>query len=947
MNFLAVAVVSFGTYVLWSEENILTPQKAFVSLAIFNQIRQPMRIMAQFINNLVQASVSEKRLRIFLNAEEMRKHKWTSSEPNFAIQMEQVSMNWRGPDFSADLHNIDLEIPVGSMTTVVGQVGSGKSSLIAAVLGEMNVLGGSVKLTGRIAYVPQQPWLQNVSMRENIVYGRKFDVFFYKKIVDACELQPDFSIFPQGDLTEVGENGVTLSGGQKARLGLARALYQEADIYLLDDVLSAVDAHVGTNVFEKVISRRGLLAGKTRILVTHGLQYTQEADNIAVMKGGRIIQQGTYSELKSVDGTFNELLQEYHKAQKQLDEEKVDSETATIPGKRRTRLSSSVSEKAKSGKKINFVEPKMNKPEHIATGRVDKSVYWMFLKAATLKLSLSFIGFLLMHYVLLSARSIWLSKWSDAEASVARNTTMSVYERLGVYTLLGALEVVAIILALTFQVMAMQAACIRLHQPLLHSILRSPMQFFDTTPIGRILTRLSRDLEVVDAQLPQNLRQFSQCTLQVLMILCLISYSTPVFILAIIPLTFFYFLILRYFVPTARQLKRLESVKRAPILSTFAETIVGATSIRAYGKVDDTCNSFGYIVDKNIQCRHLTMATNRWLGIRLELLGNIIVLLAALMGVISTRFSVISPGLLGLSVSFALSITEQLNMAVRMLADLESNIVSVERIKDYTGLDEEMEWRSDCPPDTQWPAGGKINWSEYSTKYREGLPLVLKTLSVTIDAGEKVAVVGRTGSGKSSLTLGLFRLVEPVDGRITIDNVDIYNIGLHDLREKLTIIPQEPVLFSGTLRFNLDPFEKYSDAELWAALDACQLKDFVEDKEEKLDYKIAEGGKNMSVGQRQLVCLGRAILRKGQILILDEATAAVDVTTDALVQQVIRDKFADATVIAIAHRLNTVAGYDKIMVLEKGELAEFDAPQRLLADKNSRYARLVEKSKHQ
>ncbi|CAJ0944757.1 unnamed protein product, partial [Mesorhabditis belari] len=934
-----VAVVSFGTYVLWSEENILTPQKAFVSLAIFNQIRQPMRIMAQFINNLVQASVSEKRLKRFLNADEICKQKWESADPEYSIQMKDVTMNWRGPTYPIDLSSISFDVQMATLTTIVGTVGSGKSSLLAAILGEMNLLDGTVRLTGRIGYVPQQPWLQNVSMRENIIYGRKFDKFLYKKIVDACELQPDFSIFPQGDLTEVGENGVTLSGGQKARLGLARALYQEADVYLLDDVLSAVDAHVGAHVFEKVISNRGLLAGKTRILVTHGLQYTQEADNIVVMKDGRIIEQGAFNELRVQNGQFNELLQEYNKAQKELeDEEKTESETdpedgnpAMLSAKRRTRLSSSMSEK--SSKRIAFVEPKMNKPEKVATGRVHISVYGSFMKAATLKFSISFFAFLLLHYCFLASRSVWLSQWSDSAASAPKNASQTVFNRLSVYTLLGVLEVIAIILALTFLVLSMQAASLRLHRPLLNSILRSPMQFFDTTPIGRILTRLSRDLEVVDSQLPQNLRQFVQCSMQVLMILCMISYSTPLFVLTIIPLFFIYFLILRYFIPN-----------RSPIEAI--RNIVGATSIRAYGKVEDTCNSFGYFVDNFIQCRHLTLATNRWLGIRLELLGNTTVLMAALMAVLSTRFTEITPGLVGLSVSFALSITEQLNLAVRMLSDLETNIVSVERIKEYTGMDEEMEWYSDCPPDVEWPSKGRITWGDYSTKYRENLPLVVKNLSATIAPGEKVAVVGRTGSGKSSLTLGLFRLVEPTDGRITIDNIDIYNIGLHDLRAKLTIIPQEPVLFSGPLRFNLDPFGKYSDADLWSALESCQLKEFVERQTETLDYLIAEGGKNMSVGQRQLVCLGRAILRKGKIVILDEATAAVDVATDALVQKVIREKFADSTVIAIAHRLNTVAGYDRIMVLEKGELAEFDTPQRLLADKSSRYSRMIEKSKH-
>jgi len=463
------------------------------------------------------------------------------------------------------------------------------------------------------------------------------------------------------------------------------------------------------------------------------------------------------------------------------------------------------------------------------------------------------------------------------------------------------------------------------------------MKFFDTTPCGRILNRIGKDIETIDYLLPSNVEAFVDCVLQIISTLVIIMISTPVFGIVVVPLTVLYLIILRYYIATSRQLKRLESISRSPIYSHLSESINGASSIRAYGSMERFCRGSERKVDTYVQCRYLNYVANRWLSIRLEFIGNCVVLFAALFAAL-TRGST-SAGVLGLSVCYSLNITFVLNFAVRQISKLETNIVSVERVKEYSEVETEAPWIiSENRSPIGWPSKGLVEFSKYATRYRPGLDLVVRGITATINPGQKVGIVGRTGAGKSSLTLALFRMIEPAEGKIMIDGIDIRGIGLHDLRSNITIIPQEPVLFSGTLRFNLDPFGNFSDADLWQALEMAHLKVFASTLTNGLDYEITEGGDNISVGQRQLVCLARALLRKSKLLVLDEATAAVDVSTDALIQGTIRREFADSSVLTIAHRLNTIMDYDMVMVLEKGRIAEFAPPQELLADKSSLFA---------
>eukprot|EP00080_Pristionchus_pacificus_P010482 PDM70502.1 ABC transporter ATP-binding protein [Pristionchus pacificus] len=943
-----VAVASFSLFVLSDDAHVLTPQIAFVCLTIFNQIRQPMRIVAMLINMTVQAIVSNKRLKEFMSAEERVGIDYETPVANNALEMRNASWAWKSGQ--TDLKTLSFSASTGSLTAIVGAVGAGKSSLLSAIIGEMELQQGSIALNGRIAYVPQQAWLLNATVRENVLFGREYQEHLYNQITTACELLADFAILPDGDATPVGENGVSLSGGQKARICLARALYQECDIYLLDDPLSAVDAHVGEAIYEQVLGREGLLRHRTRLLVTHGLQYTKQAENVLVLREGAIIQQGSYDELEQAPGVFKDLLTEKARDEAQPATSSSSDESSDGKGDKETTLTSSRRSESsrRSGREKQAKLPSLpdKNLEAVEVGKVKLDVWCSLIRAATYRYCIPFIAFYVAHFGFQVARNLWLSNWSDASAnktSVSHDDDIG--KRLGVYTALGLMEVTAICGAFHFLVLACQQASLNLHGPMLRAILRSPMHFFDTTPIGRILNRLSRELDVIDVMIPINVRQLVNNMLQVVAIVIVISYSTPLFIAAIIPLTALYVFLLKLYMPTARQLRRLESTARSPILSIFAESIHGVTSIRAYDKIDSSCRSFEVHVDKFAKTRYFLMVVNRFLGIYLELFGNFVVLFAALFAVISSRFLSASPGLIGLSVSYALTITEMMNMAIRMMSEMETNAVSVERVQEYTKSDGEAPWKSPLPPPEEWPVSPTIDCHELSLRYRTGLPLVLRVVDARIRAGEKVAIVGRTGSGKSSLTLALFRMVEPAEGSVVIDGIDTSRIGLHELRRKLAIIPQEPVLFSGSLRFNLDPFEQCTDEQLWRTLELCQLKDFVSSCPEQLSYPIAEGGKNISVGQKQLLCLARVLLRRAKVLVLDEATASVDILTDSLVQTVVREQFAGATVIAIAHRLNTVAGYDRIMVLEKGRIVEFDTPSRLLADRNSRYSRMLEKSK--
>ncbi|KAL3102262.1 hypothetical protein niasHS_003671 [Heterodera schachtii] len=978
-----VALSTFATFTFIDPRNVLTPQIAFVSLTLFNQLRQPMSTVADLISQTVQVSVSNKRLKNFFVAEELEDYverRPTEKSKENAVEVHSCSLTWDRTLSSPSLKNLHFEIRRRNLITVVGRVGAGKSSFLLSLLGEMERVYGRVGVYGRVAYVPQQPWVQNNSVRGNIIFGSHGDEHFYDKVMSACSLYQDMEILPQGDQTEIGEKGINLSGGQKARISLARAVYQNCDIYLLDDPLSAVDSHVGAQLFNQVIGPSGMLRNKTRVLVTNEPSCLKYSDFIVILADGRVISEGTYAELTK-SGILARLMEDVESdrvksvsvpTEKEGEEDNISDDTdetfmdenaadvenllgtsamSTVSGilARRKYSTSSTMFRRQRLVRADSVISSYNYPsvqrhltgiEKVETGRVKPVIYLRYFQAMGFSLSILFLLGLTLSTAASMSRNLWLSAWSNDQSPTGVNGSQPVSVRLGVYAAIGFLEVAVLFFGMTALLFGGVSASRNLHAPLLRAIFRAPMFFFDTTPFGRILNRIGKDIETIDILLPYNIQFFAQCVLQVISTLIIIMISTPIFGIVVVPLIIAYVHVLKYYISTSRQLKRLESITRSPIYSHLSESIHGASTIRAYNQTERFSRISQQKIDAHVQCRYLGCVANRWLSVRLEFIGNCIVLFAALFAAI-TRGST-SAGILGLSVSYSLNITFALNFAVRQISKLETSIVSVERVKEYADVIPEAKWKiPGREPPVGWPNHGEIHFDHYSTRYRSGLDLVLYDIHATIRPAERVGIVGRTGAGKSSLTLALFRMVEPTGGRIFIDGVDITQLGLHDLRSRLTIIPQDPGLFSGTLRFNLDPFNHHTDAEVWEALENSHLSEFVSNLPAKLMYSISEGGENISIGQRQLLCLARALLHPSRILVLDEATASVDMATDALIQDTIRQKFNNCTIFTIAHRLATIMDYDRVIVLHRGRIQEFDTPQNLLALPNSIFASMA------
>uniref|UniRef100_A0A671NKW8 Multidrug resistance-associated protein 1 n=1 Tax=Sinocyclocheilus anshuiensis TaxID=1608454 RepID=A0A671NKW8_9TELE len=916
-----VALSTFAVYVLMDEHNILDAQKAFVSLALFNILRFPLNMLPMVISSMVQASVSMKRLRVFLSHEEL-------DEDN----VERPAIT--ACDASLCLFRINVRIPEGALVAVVGHVGSGKSSLLSALLGEMQKQEGSVSIKGSVAYVPQQAWIQNTTLKDNILFGRDAKDSWYQKVVEACALLPDLEILPGGDLTEIGEKGVNLSGGQKQRVSVARAIYCNCAVYLLDDPLSAVDAHVGKHIFEKVIGPQGLLQGRTRVLVTHGLSFLPQADLILVMVDGEITEMGSYTELLGRQGAFAEFLHTYTNTEQEEVEESV-GEVIDI---------SMDMEKHEACRKVcvirSDVEYIFSSKEAVPRkglengGPVKLSVFWEYTKAIGLPLSIFSFFLFFCHHLSSLGSNYWLSLWTDDP--VINNTQPNREMRLGVYGALGLTQGIAVFCYSVAVSVGGILASRYLHQTMLYNVLRSPMSFFERTPSGNLVNRFAKETDTIDSVIPSIIKMFMGSMFNVLGSCAVILIATPLVAIIIPPLGLLYFFVQRFYVASSRQLKRLESVSRSPVYTHFNETLLGTSVIRAFGEQQRFIRESDGRVDHNQKAYFPSIVANRWLAVRLEFVGNCIVAFAALFAVMA-RDS-LSPGIMGLSISYALQVTTSLNWLVRMSSELETNIVAVERVKEYGDTEKEAEWRlehSTLP--AGWPTTGHIEIRNFGLRYREDLELAISDISVNIEGGEKVGIVGRTGAGKSSLTLGFFRIIEAAQGEICVDAVNIAELGLHELRSRITIIPQDPVLFSGSLRMNLDPFDGYTDEEVWRALELAHLKNFVSGLPDKLNHECSEGGENLSLGQRQLVCLARALLRKTKILVLDEATAAVDLQTDNLIQSTIRTQFEDCTVLTIAHRLNTIMDYTRVLVLDKGQMAEFDSPSNLTAKKGIFY----------
>nr|XP_008162595.1 multidrug resistance-associated protein 1-like [Chrysemys picta bellii] len=890
-----VSLATFGVYFLLDEENVLTATKVFTSISLFNILRLPLFDLPTVISAVAQTKVSLGRLEDFLYSEDLDPQDIdTNYSGNHAVGFIGASFRWEktGP----------------------------------SILNK----GLSVQRKGSVAYVSQQAWIQNSILQENILFGSGLNRPYYERVLEACALLPDLEQLPNGDQTEIGERGVNISVGQKQRVNLARAVYSNADLYLLDDPLSAVDVHVGKHLFEKLIGPSGLLKNKTRILVTHNLTFLPRTDVIIVMENGRITHMGTYQELLSERANFAELLQIFSAENKS--EETPQMKMASL--KRESQKGNTLPQKELLGHKdcSSFEQTKAfsMKKENVATGSMTMSVILKYLQAfGWLWVWLTLAAYLGQNAVAIG-QNLWLSTWSAEEEKNKDYTEWKHLRnnKLGVYGLLGFIQGLLVCYGAYVLTRGSLCASRTLHNHMLANVLHLPLQYFETNPVGQIINRFTKDMFIIDLRFHYYLRTWLNCTLDVIGTILVIMSASPLFILVVIPLGYLYFIIQRYYIASSRQIRRLAGASHSPVISHFSETLLGLSTIRAFGHQERFIRQNKDVVNENLVCFYNNVISNRWLAVRLEFLGNLMVFFAALFAVLAGN--TVNSSTVGLSISYALNITQTLNFWVRKACEIETNGVSIERVCEYEKMDKEAPWIMSKRPPMGWPNKGIIEFINYQARYRTDLGLALQDVSFQTHSKEKVGIVGRTGAGKSTLTNCLFRIIERAGGKIIIDGIDISTIGLHDLRGNLNIIPQDPVLFSGTLQSNLDPFGKYSDHELWEAVELCDLKNFVQSLPKKLLHEISEGGENLSVGQRQLVCLARALLRKTKILILDEATASVDMETDNLVQSTIRREFHNCTVLTIAHRLHTIMDSERVLVLGSGRIIEFDTPHNLL-----------------
>lgn len=940
-----ISACAFGAAIIF--KNPLDAATVFTATTVFRILQDPIRTFPQSLMTLSQAMVSLGRLDGYMTSRELDHNVVERTEGcsgRIAVEVKDGIFSWEDDGDQVALKDINLEIQKGQLAAIVGMVGSGKSSLLASILGELHKLSGEVRVCGSTAYVAQTSWIQNSTIQENILFGSPMNAKRYKDVIRVCSLEKDLEILEHGDQTEIGERGINLSGGQKQRIQLARAVYQDCDIYLLDDIFSAVDAQTGSEIFKECV--RGALKDKTVLLVTHQVDFLHNADHIFVMRDGKIVQSGKYDELLESGMDFGDLVAA-HENSMELVESSTGASGECVPQSPKSphQLTPKSPQKsqvveANGGSSSLDQQPKgsskLIKDEERETGHVSFDVYKQYFTeafgwwgvAAVVIISLFWQGSTM-------ASDYWLAYETSADHVFNPSIFIEVYSFIGLICC-----IFVIVRSFLVAFLGLKTAQ-RFFDQILNSILHAPMSFFDTTPSGRILSRASTDQAYIDFMIPLFLSIVLLMYFTVIGMLFITVQSAWPTIFLIIPLVWLNIWYRRYYIASSRELTRLGSITKAPILHHFSETISGIMTVRCFRKEDKFFQGNVERVNANLRMDFHNNASNEWLGLRLEFFGSILICIATIFMVLLPAF-VIPPEYVGLALSYGLPLNGVLFWAVYMSCTVENRMVSVERIKQFIRIPSEAPWRiANCLPSSNWPNHGDIQINNLKVRYRSNTPLVLKGISLRINGGEKIGVVGRTGSGKSTLIQVFFRLVEPSSGSIIIDGVDICKLGLHDLRSRFGIIPQEPVLFQGTVRSNIDPLEQYSDDEIWKSLERCQLKDVVAAKPEKLDATVAESGDNWSVGQRQLLCLGRVMLKNSKILFMDEATASVDSQTDAVIQGIIREDFAACTIITIAHRIPTVIDCDRVLVIDDGWAKEFERPAALL-ERRSLFASLVQ-----
>ncbi|KAF9211230.1 hypothetical protein BGZ59_008367 [Podila verticillata] len=1059
---LLVTISSFFCYVK-IQKGEFTPAVAFTAMVLFARLKAPLNGLPAVYMALTNASVSLARVAEYLdepNIKDVFVNGTRLPEGAPEIGLVNMSAQWwtsesaKTPEASADgsvqartedteqfiLRNISVNFPVGELSIVCGPTGSGKSSLLLAMLGEMDILSGQIHLPRRpldgsrvhdpatgllkdgVAYVSQQAWLQNASIKDNILFGSPYEEERYNQVIEVCALKRDLEILEDGDETEIGEKGITLSGGQKQRVSLARAIYSRSRHVLLDDCLSAVDAHTAEHIHEKCLTGP-IMKSRTCVLVTHHVRLCiSTAKHIVLMNNGEVRLQGSVPQLRE-QGLLSLVLEE--------DEEQTpeSSDTDTINGNDVGSSSTLakpklVRRKSTMDKKRASEEPvpaknakKLVQDETRAEGRVKWSIYMVYASAA---------GGILFWLILMTAfaitrgvevsESLWVREWANSyepDTTLTKFMFSNIYSAMGfstkhlapspvysdsqgfqnqpglydpaqavnqdTFTTMGlndsylmsrpekhstnyylfiyALISIGASLAHIIQTIIVFFGSLRaarlLYKKLLFAVVRAPLRFFDTTPVGRIMNRFSKDFETVDGSIANNCAQLLSLIMSVSSIIVVLSFITPLFVVVAALISIAYLAVGKKYIDTSRELKRLHSVSRSPIFSTFGETLAGVATIRAFSEQSRFMADLLDKIDHSNRPFYFLWIANRWLSVRSDSIGGAVALSSGIFILMNPIG--IDAGTAGLALTYALEFVALVNFLVREYTEIEMELNAIERITEYTEMAQEPAAivEGHRPP-AAWPTGGSIEVQDLELKYAPDLETVLKGVSFTVEARQKVGVVGRTGSGKSTLALSIFRFVEPVAGTIYIDGINICDIGLDDLRSRLTIIPQDPMLFTGTIRSNLDPFNDHIDGDLWEALKRVHLvsnEDSAANSDNEtdeaatmaapgggkthisfssLDNPVSEGGSNLSQGQRQLLCMARALLRNSKIIVMDEATASVDFATDKAIQSAIQQEFENSTVLCIAHRLNTIILYDKVLVLDHGKVLEYDTPTNLL-----------------
>uniref|UniRef100_A0A6J0UD00 ATP-binding cassette sub-family C member 8 isoform X1 n=1 Tax=Pogona vitticeps TaxID=103695 RepID=A0A6J0UD00_9SAUR len=1030
---IAAVLITFVVHAHLFENADFSPSVAFASLSLFHILVTPLFLLSSVVRSTVKALVSVQKLSEFLSSEEIGEEHDRCSEPrhednhnkyqalplrvvnrkrparedcnncnsprrrplniteadDYCVKVTNGFFTWT-PEGAPTLSSIDIQIPRGQLTMIVGQVGCGKSSLLLGILGEMQRISGSIiwnsnipdsetgedvspemetavdtvaRKRGPVAYASQKPWLLNATVEENVTFESPYNKQRYKAVIDACSLQPDIDILPHGNQTQIGERGINLSGGQRQRISVARALYQQTNVVFLDDPFSALDIHLSDHLMQEGILNMLREEKRTVVLVTHKLQYLPHADWIIAMKDGTIQREGTLKDIQKSEPELFEHWKTLMNRQDQELEKEILNESKTVLDRKnlqRTMYSREALSQDDEEDEDEILECGDDDDDNLSSvlhqrAKIPWKACGKYLSSAGfLLLPLLILSQFLKHSVMVSI-DYWLAQWTSDAISPRKETNCtfceepifnhSPYSRI--FSILCCLGIIlCLVTSIAVEWTGLKVAK-KLHCLLLNKIILAPMRFFETTPLGSILNRFSADCNTIDQHIPATLECLSRSTLLCLSALAVISYVTPVFLVALVPLAVICYFIQKYFRVASRDLQQLDDSTQLPLLSHFSETVEGLTTIRAFRYESRFKQKLLEYTDSNNIASLFLTAANRWLEVRMEYIGACVVLIAAVASITNSLYNKLSSGLVGLGLTYALMVSNYLNWMVRNLADMELQLGAVKRLnglikteaENYEGL------LSPSHIPQNWPDQGEIQIQNLSVRYDSSLKPVLKHVNAHISPGQKIGICGRTGSGKSSFSLAFFRMVDTFEGRIIIDGIDIAKLPLQTLRSRLSIILQDPILFSGTIRFNLDPEKKCTDSMLWEALEIAQLKHVVKALPGGLDAIVTEGGENFSQGQRQLFCLARAFVRKTSIFIMDEATASIDMATENILQKVVMTAFSDRTVVTIAHRVHTIINADMVIVMKRGVILEYDKPEVLLEKEDSIFASFVQADK--